>query len=558
MQFVAVHDAVSGIYMASYDTEGYPKQFGVLRPSGDDYELKIEHLCSIAPKQGKQKVPYPCVLGTFTGGWQGAADLYKSWALNQWWCKRRWVDRPDTPKWLKDSPAALIYFMLNREDNGWRGPVKGVKNADRVAGDIEAWSKRLGVPIFLWPLDWEKNGAWIGQDYLPPYLGWDEFDKLSARLATGGHHGSINLSGYRWTYEWYVWPDDSKMFSSEKRLREQFGDAIRLKQDGSWSGRKASGWEVFCGISKSTRLCRAHRKTKAHINSVVRQMTDHGWDMIHFDQENAGGANHALCYATNHGHEPGWGKYAYEGIRDLLAGWKQQAKAKGAKWVLSIEEPAEALIPWLDTYQCRNFFGDSEWGPWDPAVPLFAYVYHEFLPGFACAIGWGSSPGFALHAVARGAVYGDIPGIARSDPPTGGSEDEWGASEQFVADWCRARAGFAKDYLAFGVMGRPLDLNVPVDRRPAARKRESLGKGWEVDWPTVHIRSWKTPDGRWGAVLASSVLEPVRCRVSVDELPKANRFELLSTSGKTELTPKDGKLSFDAPPLKVLLLRPLR
>lgn len=83
---MAHYDSTAGLMLATQDPGGYCKNFEVNMVSNRFVEFKITHLRPELPGDGG--VPYNTVMGTFTGNWRAAADLYKRWARNQPWCAR--------------------------------------------------------------------------------------------------------------------------------------------------------------------------------------------------------------------------------------------------------------------------------------------------------------------------------------------------------------------------------------------------------------------------------------------------------------------------------------
>ena len=155
------------------------------------------------------------------------------------------------------------------------------------------------------------------------------------------------------------------------------------------------------GVRHTAKLCRSPEKTKRYLVELAATMMDHGWDMIHFDQENCGGACETFCASTEHGHEPGYGRWMWKDFADMLDRCRDAGRQRGMDVVISIEEPLELFIPQLDTFQIRDFYPTIRYGPYTEAIPLFSYVYHEYNVGFCSKIGWGASPGYRYQEVAR-------------------------------------------------------------------------------------------------------------------------------------------------------------
>ena len=100
-QFLAYYNEQAGLYLACEDTAANVKMImPVHREPG--MRLGMAHIGDW-PSTGERTLEYDVVLGTFTGDWYAAADLYRQWALQQPWATPL-QRRTDVPAWLLDSP----------------------------------------------------------------------------------------------------------------------------------------------------------------------------------------------------------------------------------------------------------------------------------------------------------------------------------------------------------------------------------------------------------------------------------------------------------------------
>lgn len=105
-QMQAYYDDKAGLYLATYDTHGEVKLYWANSRSGS-MDMTPMHL---RPEilGGDFEDVYPVVLAPIRAPWYNAADLYKSWAKEQFWCKKTLAQRADIPDWLKSGPAMLL------------------------------------------------------------------------------------------------------------------------------------------------------------------------------------------------------------------------------------------------------------------------------------------------------------------------------------------------------------------------------------------------------------------------------------------------------------------
>ncbi|MBI3920434.1 MAG: hypothetical protein HY318_03360, partial [Armatimonadetes bacterium] len=82
-QFLAAYNDRAGVYLACEDTEGNVKLIHAVRRE-PGVRLGIAHVGDW-PAKGERALEYEVVLGSFTGDWYDAADLYRDWSLQQKW-----------------------------------------------------------------------------------------------------------------------------------------------------------------------------------------------------------------------------------------------------------------------------------------------------------------------------------------------------------------------------------------------------------------------------------------------------------------------------------------
>jgi hypothetical protein len=134
--------------------------------------------------------------------------------------------------------------------------------------------------------------------------------------------------------------------------------------------------------------------------------------MVQLDQ-NVGGEAH-VCYAEDHDHPPGPGRWQGESMTEFLRTVRSTARTKSPDCAVSVEEPCELFIPHLDIYHGRAFTY-TDWpahGKGAVSVPIFIYLYHPYLLGYA---GW-TGGGFDLEknvelSIGRAFVFGMLIGV---------------------------------------------------------------------------------------------------------------------------------------------------
>ena len=275
-----------------------------------------------------------------------------------------------------------------------------------------------------------------------------------------------------------------------------------------------------------------------------------GLDMIQFFDQNLGGVTFP-CYAEDHGHPsvPGpWMTTAMTAfIKDVA---KTAARAAGPDRLtaISVESaPAEVHLGSVGLCDIRAVVeGHRATDPlWDGAIPLFHYLYHEFVP-IQGGFGWAPEPHHVAVRNAWNVVIGEIPGGVLT--PGGWLLDRdtanwapWDApTEDPAAGLAVLRAGLAlrrgpaRDLLVFGRMERTARVAGSPSSDGARVAATTRSPRWSIG-PGVH------PTARWASC---SRIGPARPRRS----PWTTRGSRTAAGGSSPV----------APPISGSRLRPPR
>jgi len=232
-----------------------------------------------------------------------------------------------------------------------------------------------------------------------------------------------------------------------------------------------------------------------------------GYSVIHFDQEVSGAYARAVCFSPDHGHPPGDGRWIHLAMADLYQRICDKCRAIDPDFALSMEEPNELYLPWLNLCQERPFGITPEWPvirPGTRSVPLFLYLYHENLIGWAAFYPWKSG-GHPCYSLAKGFACGQMPGVV---PPNRIHVPSAEAKTRFLTLLNRCITGyrtFAHDYLVWGRMQHPLPLDIPQRHfrwSPKGVFRQ------QIIVPAVSQTVWTLEDGRTGIVFINPEAAP--------------------------------------------------
>jgi len=504
MQLMAVFGKQAGIYLASHDAKAFTKTL-TARRAGRGVELNVAHLLSRTP-QRRWELPYDMALATFRGAfgadsttWEDAANLYRTWAVKQPWCRRTLAARVkagDVPKWLTE-PSLFYSFSLRGQNRDKRM----VNRLPDVVGQAEAWREVLGGPVTFMLMAWEKRGPWVTPDYFPPFGGAEAFKRVTGELHARGNRTLVFLSGLKWTLHK---KRDGAVIDQQAAF-DRRGRPSAISDPG---GKPLIYGKPTDGVGRYAQICAATPLAREILLGSAMRCQDLGIDCVQVDQIVGGGL--PLCYHPEHPHPPGGGDWCAKSLYALFAEIRRKGKAADPDFAFAIEEPAEFFIPVLDTYHAREY-KQASWprtGRGVMGVPLFAHVYHDYMLGYGgdgCQVSDKPWP-VALYQQAANLACGKTPGAAvwtRWFDPRSTHEFQRRLLRAHFDLW----RGPAREFLVFGQRVASPALNVPSHEVSFYdwRKRTRT----VLEFPSVLHSAWRLPDGRIGHVFVCIVPRPV-------------------------------------------------
>ncbi|MBN8217111.1 MAG: hypothetical protein J0L75_10760 [Spirochaetes bacterium] len=491
LQCLAWYDRAAGLYADLRDANGWMKMLGVER-RGDALRLSFLHGVPRS-ETASYLLPYDVTFGTFSGDWQTAASHYKRWAVKQAWCRKTLAQRVgegEMPKWLLD--PSLFYVYTAR---GILGSNLYTNRMDRMLPQARAWKELLGSPVVLMPCGWEKKDIWVTPDYFPPLGGAKAFAQLNQDLHREGHHAFVFLSGLKWTLE--------------KRLEDR---GVRVDQWADFSNR-GMAWATVStqgvvqidgapdrDVGRNASICVATPMAREILLGNTLAGLGLGLDVVQADQIVGGGV--PVCWATGHGHPPGYGNWAAKALYALYERIRREGRAAHPDFAWSMEEPNEYFMPVLDTVHARDY-AQGRWprdGRTTIGIPLFSHVYHEYQHGYggdSCAVS-DKKGGNTLYQQGMNLVCGRAPAVAvwtrDYDPAT---------THPFQIRLLKGHLELWKtkaDFLALGEREESRDLPAP---RLLLKFWQGSGKPQrELEVPAVLRGAWVNARGARGEVWA--------------------------------------------------------
>ena len=487
-QVMAFYDPEGGLVVANFDPTGEVKR--LCAKSDLNMSLSVTQLRPVTPG-ANVVVDQPVVLGAFKGTWHDGAELYRKWAQQQSFCATPLHKSPLWPAKFRNG-AMVNYFSPGREDKEKKHKYC-LENLEKILPELEVQS---GLPMITISWGWEQHGMWCSQEYFPAFPSDEDFTNrgdLFDRYGTG----MVMLSGYRWTFE-KPWAPRGPYDGTERFNREVKPWVTCREDPATPTIVEPKDKESYKG-SKYATLCRATRFTNDTISDISQRCVKAGYTVIHWDQCTSGGAGQAYCLSPDHGHPPGYGRWIHTSLVDLFERLRSDCGAMSPDFALSMEEPGELYIPYLQLIQSRPYVITPDFPvspPLTEAVPLFMYLYHEYQAGWASHLPATATGGHPERTIAKGFAAGCMPGMLHVILYNPGIRWAPSCREMFFK-CCRVYREEGLPFLLYGRMMKPLAIDVPM-RTIQVTSRRKVKTDLEV--PAFYHSVWQAPDGRRAVV----------------------------------------------------------
>lgn len=420
-----------GFYIATHDGRSTDKDLNFFKHDANSLSCEIAHWNWDARSGKSLELDYPVVVAALNeGSWYAAADRYLDWATQQPWCARgtrlERLAKDDSARWLTEQVGAVGMWWLFRQD---------------IETSVKRTREAFAAPLLHLDLWWQheasfeearRGGDRFGPFYFP-YLclqGSKTFDDHKA--------DAVAPPGFSISPEWRI------MCAAQPQWRDVFVESgVDLVGEGPlrhtqiWIGDNQIGCDADC---------------------------------LYYDIGPCAGIP-THCYAPHHDHPPGAGRGMTDAQVRLVRDSQQAVtQAKGQYVPIGTECISEPFVGCMDMYYPRNAGLATEMElaaytrhlTWLPdgqmeAVPLFAYVYHEYqgvpIQGVYGVDPWRFTAGQDYHtwAEARSIAWGGLFATHALPDDIEPSADR----VRYLQSLTTARTQFAKDYLCYGRMQRP-------------------------------------------------------------------------------------------------------
>jgi len=487
MQFLALLEKDSGLYLAFEDPNATPKYFD-LRPGENFFFTSFAENASIPGNDYSS--PGPVAIGVCGSNWWRAAKMYRQWAVQQQWARRGPLSKASN---IPDGAKNIgIWFNDRLAPDGLEAQIAQIDAA------AEFYQLPMAMQLYVW------HRAAFDTEYPEYFPAKPEFGPIVKTLVSKGAFAAPYVNGRL---------QDMGVESAREALPFRV-----MKRDGT------APIEDYQSGAKLTVMCPATVYWQKTMQDVSRRLVESGVNAIYFDQIAA--AEPYLCYDPSHGHPLGGGSYWVDGYRKMLEGVKSLHTPDGTPILVASENTSESYMDTVDAFLV--------WTPRSPTeIPLLTSVYAGYSIYFGSNAQVETDGGLGPFAmiVGRDMLWGSQPGWLPIDV-----KSERGA---YLRDVARVRHA-KRQFFQFGELVGELT--------PSANPGTTSGR-WkninrdgaepsEVELPAVMSAVWKSSDGALGVAIANLSgenrtfaykLNPSEYGISLSE---GGEWKLIQTTGE--------------------------
>jgi len=485
MQYVYFYEqGKGGIYLGMQDSQSNYKGLELLKAASNAYSFDwYQYAANITMGNSYQMGYFAMFKGVAGTDWSAGAQVYKDWALNQWYVSAGPVaQRTDIPTWVKD--LDLVWGTEEYVTNQTNDQVylDGTNSSQMGAFMGQVRSMLPNANMMLYWFGWNRGGFDRGYpDFYPPRDGAQAFQQaINATHALG-----IKVMLYF----------NGRLVDDTTPTYQQSLQYLTVDQNGAPYIVSYDNGTLTGGIPAPSTSWWVDEVE----NFTVTAVKDYGVDGVFLDQSTV--ASPVLDMSTTHGHLPGGGSWWWQAESSLLEGVRTSIRQYSPQAIVSSENVNEVYIKDVDLFQSYDYEYDFEnLYPQGFSAPLFAYVYHGYtlqFTGYLLPFGVSDyAEGSYLHGVAQSIANGYIPGVNTGLAPS----DVWWftrTTKSVLETVVNTRQAF-KQFLTYGTAPLPplfqtsssFFLGAPVFAR-------------NLTAPSITSGAFVLPDGREAIVLAN-------------------------------------------------------
>ena len=470
--YVGAHDAARGVKGISF----YPDQGGTT--------LQIKLFCGV-DFGCDFEMDYDIVWAAIDSRWESAAEIYRAWfEQNLPPRAKKSKDNDALPTWYGESPLVVTYCVRGIHDMDQMSP-NALFPYTNALPLLEQIKSRARTRLLVLLMHWEGTAPWAPPYVWPPYGGVENFTEFKNALHAGGDLLGVYCSGFGYTLKSNLVDDYD---CTEVCDKEGLVRGMCAGPDNQVAISK-----ICTGQRRGYDVCPASEVGHGILAKAYEPLFESGIDYAQILDQNHGGGQY-FCYSRDHGHPPAPGAWMTKTMQSMLGEWNSKAGGMLLGCESAAAEPFVGKLLMSDNRFELNYHIGTP-------VPLYAYLYHEYLRNFMgnqVSCPFMGDQDTLNYRIGYSFAAGDLMTLVMT--PDGQLMTNWGNHDfsrlpdkekalDLVANLCRFYREGAGKYLHNGRM---------IPALPVACGTKEFFMEWyghACSIPTVYATAWQAEDG---------------------------------------------------------------
>jgi hypothetical protein len=383
MQFFLIYDnSVGGLYEAAQDPGSNYKSLEVASHTFQTHLFNIYwNLASPQIFPGNQfSMNYSIVLAGFAGEtWADGAQLYKGWALKQWYTEAGTLpNRADIPQWFKNIG---VIWKGGPENSSAPDPNSEMPNITR---SVQKYFPNETVLLDWW--GWNQYGFDRGYpDYYPPLGGQSAMELAINQTEREGGKVMLFFSG--------------RLVDTNTSVFQEHKNDMIVGPNGQIYIENFSK-EPFAVPDPTT----AWWKSEV-VNYTTTGVKDYHIDGVYLDSVAV--ASPMINYANSSNPTLSGGTW-WKAFAGIFTAVRNSIRQYNPSAIVTSEGVCEVYIPYLDGFW-DNLNQDNASGILGGIqIPLFSYIYHSYALVYGTPFSYYPSPSIWEYELSKAAAFGLI------------------------------------------------------------------------------------------------------------------------------------------------------
>ena len=493
----------AGLYVGAHDVARGVKGIDFYAENGG-ITMQMRLFCGVEFGQD-YVMDWDIVWRATEGRWESAAEIYRAWFEQNLPPRAKKIrENGELPAWYAESPLVVTYCVRGVHDMDEMSP-NALFPYTNALPLLEQIKSRAETRLLVLLMHWEGTAPWAPPYVWPPYGGAESFAAFKDALHAKGDLLGVYCSGFGYTLS-------SNLVDgydcSEICEREDLTRGMCAGPDG-----RVAISRICTGQRKGYDICPASEVGHQILAGAYEPLFGSGIDYAQILDQNHGGGQY-FCYSREHGHPPVPGAWMTQNMQSMLTEWN----CKAGGMLLGCE--SAAAEPFMGNLLMSDNRFELNYHIGTP-VPLYAYLYHEYLRNFMgnqVSCPFMGDQDTLNYRIGYSFAAGDLMTLVLT--PDGNLMTNWGNHDfsrlpdkekalDLVANLCRFYREKAGKYLHAGRM---------ITAKPVACGHKEFFMEWygrSCTIPSVYSTAWESEDGTRAQILVNPGDAPEK--VTVDD-----------------------------------------